>query len=55
VMVDTHSSWPDLIGFLYAVQKPDQFIVCESANLQVDPADQTKMLGHFKIARWYAP
>jgi len=53
--LDTHSSWPDLISFLYAVQKPDQFIVCESANIQVDPADQTKMLGHLKIARWYAP
>jgi len=53
--LDTHSSWPDLIGFLYAVQRPDQFIVCESANIQVDPSDQTKMLGHFKIARWYAP
>ena len=55
VMVDTHSSWPGLIGFLYALQKPDQFIVCEAANIQVDPGDQTKMLGHFKIARWYSP
>ncbi len=55
VSLDTHSSWPDLIGFLYALQKPDQFIVCEGANIQVDPSDQTKMLGHFKIARWYSP
>jgi hypothetical protein len=55
VMLDTHSTWPDLVAFLYALQKPDQFIVCESVNLTVDPADQTKMLGHFKIARWFAP
>ena len=55
VMMDTHSSWPDLVAFLYQMQKPDQFIVCESVNISVDPADQTKMLGHFKIARWYAP
>jgi hypothetical protein len=55
VTMDTHSTWPNLIGFLYALQKPDQFIVCEDANVQVDPSDQTKMLGHFKIARWYAP
>jgi hypothetical protein len=55
VSLDTHSSWPDLIGFLYALQRPDQFIVCEGVNVQVDPSDQTKMLGHFKIARWYAP
>ena len=54
VNVDTHSSWPSLVDFLYALQKPDQFIVCESANIQVDPSDQTKMLCHFKIARWYA-
>lgn len=55
VTLDTHSSWPDLISFLYSIQKPDQFIVCEAANIQVDPSDQTKMLGHLKIARWYAP
>jgi len=55
VMMDTHSAWPNLIGLLYELQKPDQFIVCESANIQVDPGDPTKMLGHFKIARWYSP
>ena len=55
VSLDTHSTWPALIQFLYALQKPDQFIVCEAANIQVDPGDPTKMLGHFKIARWYAP
>lgn len=55
VTVDTHSTWADLIAFLYALQKPDQFIVCEDASMQVDPSDQTKMLGHFTIARWYAP
>lgn len=55
VSLDTHSSWPDLVSFLYALQRPDKFIVCESANIQVDPSDQTKMLAHFKIARWYSP
>jgi hypothetical protein len=55
VSLDVHSSWPGLISFLYALQRPDQFIVCESANIQVDPSDPTKMLAHFKIARWYAP
>jgi hypothetical protein len=55
VTVDTHSSWPDLVAFLYALQKPDQFIVCEGVNIQQDPGDPTKMIGHFTIARWYAP
>lgn len=55
VTMDTHSTWQDLISFLYALQKPDAFIVCEDANIVVDPSDETKMLGTFKIARWYAP
>jgi len=55
VTIDTSSTWPQLLSFLYALQKPDQFMVCEDANIQVDPTDQTKMVGHFKIARWYAP
>jgi hypothetical protein len=55
VSLDTHSSWPDLIGFLYALQKPDLFVVCEAVHIEVDQSDQTKMVGHFKIARWYAP
>jgi hypothetical protein len=55
VTIDTSSTWPQLISFLYTLQKPDQFIVCEDANIQVDPTDQTKMVGHFKIARWYSP
>ena len=55
VTTDTHSSWPDLVAFLYALQKPDQFIVCEAVNIQQDPSDATKMIGHFTIARWYAP
>jgi Tfp pilus assembly protein PilO len=54
VNVETKSSWESLIKFLHEVQKPDQFIVLESANIQIDSADQTKMHGHFKIARWYA-
>ncbi|MGA3169725.1 MAG: GspMb/PilO family protein [Chthoniobacteraceae bacterium] len=55
ISLDAHSTWPALISFFYTLQKPDQFIVCEDANVQVDPGDQTKMLAHLKIARWYAP
>lgn len=55
VTMDTHSSWPDLIRFLQTIQQPDQFIVFETVHIQVDAADPTKMQGHFKIARWYAP
>ncbi len=55
VLLDSHSSWPDLVSFLYTIQQPDQFIVCELATIQQDPNDASKILGHFKIARWYAP
>ena len=54
VNVETKSSWEGLIKFLHAVQKPDQFVVLENANIQIDSADPTQMHGRFKIARWYA-
>ena len=54
VTVETHSIWPDLISFLYALQKPDQFIVCERVDIKVDESDASKMEGQFTIARWYA-
>ena len=55
VAVQTSSSWPQLISFLYALQRPDQYIVCEKANIQVDATDPTKIDGSFTISRWYAP
>jgi hypothetical protein len=54
VTLDSHSTWPNLIKFLQAIQAPDQFIVFENAHIEVDAADPTRMTGHFKIARWYA-
>lgn len=55
VNVETRSSWSALVGFLAAAQKPDAFIIFESASLQIDAADASQMRGRFKIARWYAP
>jgi len=55
VNVETKSSWSDLIGFMSALQQPDRFIVFETANLQIDTSDSTKMRGRFRIAKWYAP
>ena len=47
-------SWSSLVGFLGEIQAPERFIVLESVNLKVDPADPTQMFGRLKIARWYA-
>jgi hypothetical protein len=52
---ETKSPWPPLVRFLYDVQQPDAFIVFESVQLHVDPADPTMMRGKFKMARWFAP
>ena len=53
--IETKSPWPPLVHFLYDIQRPDAFIVFESANLAIDGNDPTVMRGRFKIARWFAP
>ena len=55
VNIETKCSWEALIKFLAAIQKPDQFIVFESANIRIEPSDPSLMRGKFRIARWYAP
>jgi hypothetical protein len=54
VGLDTRSSWAAILTFLHELQKPEQFIVIEGANLKIDDQDHTTMRGHFKIARWFA-
>jgi hypothetical protein len=53
--IETKCPWPALVAFLEDLQTPEQFIALESANLKVDPSDDTQVHGRFKIARWYAP
>lgn len=53
VTIETKSSWEPLVHFLYDVQKPDAFIVFESANLMIDGSDPTVMRGRFKVAKWF--
>ncbi len=55
VELETTSTWPSLIGFMHALQGPEQFIVFEGADLKVDDKDATQMRGNFKIAKWFAP
>jgi hypothetical protein len=55
VDIETKSSWASLVNFLRELQGPDQFIVVDSANFRIDPADKTQMRGRFRISRWYAP
>jgi len=55
VNLETKSSWPALIAFLRSVQQPDQFLVFENANVQIDPGDPAMMRGKLKVSRWYQP
>ena len=55
VSIETKSPWQPLVRFLHDVQQPEGFVVFESVNLAIDPADPTMMRGKFKIARWFAP
>jgi len=55
VGLETSSSWPAMLDFLHEFQAPEKFIVIEGANLKIDDQDHTRMRGHFKIARWFAP
>ena len=55
VNIETKSSWPGLIAFLRGVQQPDQFLVFEAANVQIDPGDPAMIHGKFKVAKWYLP
>lgn len=53
--VETKSSWPSLVHFLYDVQTPEAFLAFENAEIRVDTSDPAQMHGRFKIARWSKP
>ena len=55
VSFNVKGKWEDIVGFLYDVQSPTNFLVFEKAALQVDKEDKTLVSGSFKVAKWYAP
>lgn len=55
VAVETKSSWQNLIRFLHALQQPEEFVVLETAYLQIEPSDPSLLHGRFKMARWVKP
>ncbi len=55
VNIETKSSKEALSAFLREMQGPEQFIVFETANIQVDSADKKEMHGKFRVAKWFAP
>ena len=55
ITLETRSSWAALISFLHGLQHPEQFIVLDSVEIEVDSADPTLMRGRYRISKWYAP
>jgi hypothetical protein len=55
IETEVKGPWRAMIEFLHALQQPGRFVVIENGELQVDPEDNTKIKGTFRIARWYAP
>ncbi len=55
VTIQTKSTKEALRDFLYEIQSPERSIVFESANLQFDKDDKTKMHGTFRVAKYFAP
>jgi hypothetical protein len=55
VELDTNSSWPDLVRFLYEVQNPSEAIAFDSLELSTDPKDKTKVRGKFTVSRYFSP
>jgi len=52
--VDVRGSWMNIFNFLHELQSPGQFVVFESAKLEVDKDDKTQMKTSFAVAKWYA-
>src|SRR5204863_1037694 len=45
---ETKSPWPPLVHFLYDLQQPDAFIVCENVQFHIDNSDPAMMRGRFR-------
>lgn len=53
--IQTKGPWAAVFDFLRELQAPGNFIVLESAKLEVDPAEKTQMKAEFRVAKWFKP
>jgi len=54
VTLQATGAWADTIAFLQQLQKPEEFVVLETAGVKIDPTDNTKIQSQLRIAKWYA-
>ena len=52
---DTQGDWREMVRFLAEVQRPDNFLVFDTASLRTAPTDVHLLKCHFQVSKWYAP
>ena len=52
---DTQGDWRETVRFLAEVQKPENFLVFDTASLRTAPTDVHLLKCHFQVSKWYAP
>ena len=55
VRIEGKATWQQMGNFLYELQTPGQFLVIESLDMKVDPADKTQLRAGMTVAKWFAP
>lgn len=55
VGVQAKGSWKSIFDYIRELQAPGQFVVFESAKLEIDEKDKTQMKAELRVAKWYTP
>ncbi len=55
VGINTQSDWKSVVRFMASVQKPEAFLVFNTARLHTETSDPSQIRGDFVISKWYAP
>jgi len=55
VGVQVRGSWQSIFDYIRELQSPGQFVVFESAKLEIDEKDKTQMKADIRVAKWYTP
>ncbi len=55
VGISTQSDWKSVVKFMATLQRPDAFLVFNTASLHTEQSDPAQVKGEFVISKWYAP
>lgn len=54
VSISTQSDWANIVKFMASLQKPEAFLVFNTASLHTEQADPKQIRGEFVVSKWYA-